>query len=87
WLSAHGRADAGDVRLVRGQDGAPAEVEILDPRERLPWAGHLALHALPEVYQRIRAATTTLVFVNTRATAELVFQELWRLNDDNLPIA
>ena len=30
---------------------------------------------------------TTLVFVNTRAQAELVFQALWRLNDDNLPIA
>jgi ATP-dependent Lhr-like helicase len=29
----------------------------------------------------------TLVFVNTRSQAELTFQALWRLNDDNLPIA
>ena len=29
----------------------------------------------------------TIVFVNTRAQAELMFQALWRLNDDNLPIA
>ncbi len=29
----------------------------------------------------------TLVFVNTRAQAESIFQELWRLNEDGLPIA
>ena len=29
----------------------------------------------------------TLVFVNTRMQAELVFQELWRINEDSLPIA
>jgi len=28
-----------------------------------------------------------LLFVNTRNQAELLFQELWRLNEDNLPIA
>ena len=28
-----------------------------------------------------------LVFVNTRSQAEFVFQELWRLNEDALPIA
>ena len=27
------------------------------------------------------------MFVSTRATAEIVFQELWRINEDNLPIA
>jgi ATP-dependent Lhr-like helicase len=30
---------------------------------------------------------TTLIFVNTRSQAELLFQELWRINDDSLPIA
>ena len=29
----------------------------------------------------------TIVFVNTRAQAELVFQALWRLNEATLPIA
>ena len=28
----------------------------------------------------------TLIFVNTRSQAELVFAELWRVNDDGLPI-
>ncbi len=89
WLSRRGRFDAagGAVRLVTGRSGAPPELEILVTRERLPWAGHLAVHALCEVYARIRRHRTALVFVNTRAQAELVFQELWRLNDDGLPIA
>jgi ATP-dependent helicase YprA (DUF1998 family) len=29
----------------------------------------------------------TIVFVNTRAQAELMFQALWKLNDPTLPIA
>jgi ATP-dependent Lhr-like helicase len=29
----------------------------------------------------------TLVFVNTRSQAEMTFQALWSMNDDNLPIA
>lgn len=92
WLSPTGRLhdDEGElapVRVVRGRPGAPPKVEILATREHLPWAGHMALHAVAEIYQRIRDHGVTLVFVNTRAQAELVFQELWRLNTDNLPIA
>ncbi|PWC34911.1 ligase-associated DNA damage response DEXH box helicase [Azospirillum sp. TSO22-1] len=87
WLSKTGRADGGDVRLIQGRAGAAADVEILVTRERLPWAGHMATHALKEVHARIRGHRTTLVFVNTRAQAEIVFQELWRLNDETLPIA
>ncbi|HET6520426.1 MAG TPA: helicase-related protein, partial [Geminicoccaceae bacterium] len=39
------------------------------------------------LYRAIRDARTTLVFANTRATAELLFRELWRANDDGLAIA
>jgi ATP-dependent Lhr-like helicase len=39
------------------------------------------------VYQTIKDHRTTLIFVNTRSQAELLFQELWRINDDSLPIA
>lgn len=85
WISP--TAEAGGVRRIVGRDGAEAEVEILTTKEYLPWSGHMAVHAIAEVYQRIRSAETTLVFVNTRAQAELVFQELWRLNDDGLAIA
>jgi ATP-dependent Lhr-like helicase len=47
----------------------------------------MGLYAIPDVYQQIKKHTTTLVFVNTRATAEVVFQALWKINDDSLPIA
>jgi len=87
WLSPTGRSDAGDVRLVTGRSGAPARIRILETAGRLPWAGHMAIHALAEVYELIRRHGTTIVFVNTRAQAEIVFQELWRRNDDALPIA
>ena len=87
WLSPAGDARKAPVRLIRGGEGPKAEISILVPAERMPWSGHMALHAMPEVLAAIRAAGTTIVFVNTRAQAELVFQALWRLNDDNLPIA
>src|SRR5665213_2746092 len=60
---------------------------MLDTRERLPWAGHTARHALGEIYDLIRRHNTTLVFVNTRSQAEMLFQDLWRMNDDGLAIA
>lgn len=85
WLAPG--ADADSVALVRGAPGPEPEVSILDPEARIPWSGHMALHALTDVYRAIRQHKTTLVFVNTRAQAELVFQGLWRLNDENLAIA
>ena len=82
WLGG-----AGEVDLVRGAPGAPPVVDVLLSEDRVPWAGHTARHAMPEVYEAIRHARTALVFVNTRFQAEFAFQELWRLNEDNLPIA
>ena len=40
-----------------------------------------------EVYEAIKSAGLTLVFVNTRSQAEATFAALWRLNDEGLPIA
>jgi ATP-dependent helicase Lhr and Lhr-like helicase len=73
--------------LVVAAAGAPPHVTMLDTRERLPWAGHSARHALDEIYRLIQAQRTTLVFVNTRSQAESIFQQLWHINDDNLAIA
>jgi ATP-dependent Lhr-like helicase len=47
----------------------------------------MGLASMPEVYRRIEAARVTIVFVNTRAQAELCFSALWRLNEAALPIA
>jgi ATP-dependent helicase Lhr and Lhr-like helicase len=80
-----GKSEAADI-VVAGGAAAPV-VEMLDTKERLPWAGHSARHALGEVYDLIKANRTTLVFVNTRSQAEMIFQDLWRMNEDGLAIA
>jgi len=80
-----GASEAADI-VIAGGAAAPI-VEMLDTRERLPWAGHSARHALNEVYDLIKRNKTTLVFVNTRSQAEMLFQDLWRMNDDGLAIA
>jgi len=84
WLVPAGTSPA---PLVLGQPGAKPSIRILSSVERVPWSGHSALYAIPEIYAEIRRAKMTLVFVNTRSQAEVVFQALWEANDDNLPIA
>jgi ATP-dependent Lhr-like helicase len=76
----------GDVRLVRCAEGAAPDIEILMPDERIPWSGHNGRWAARAVMQRIEQARLAIVFVNTRALAELIFQELWAANDKALPI-
>ncbi len=73
--------------LVVAEGGAAAEIRILETEDSLPWSGHTARYAMREIYATLKAARLALIFVNTRSQAELVFQELWRINDDNLPIA
>jgi ATP-dependent Lhr-like helicase len=84
WLSP---TSQDDVDVVRGSAGAPPVVDVLLSEGGVPWAGHTAQHAMPEVYEAIKQARIALVFVNTRFQAEFAFQELWRLNEDSLPIA
>ncbi len=76
-----------DTPIIRHQGGAKANISVLDSQNRIPWSGHTGRHAIREVYQAIRNANMSLVFVNTRSQAEMTFQELWRVNEDNLPIA
>jgi len=73
--------------LVIAAGGAQPIVTMLDTAEHLPWSGHSARHALNEVYGLIGRNRLSLVFVNTRSQAEMLFQELWRINEDNLAIA
>ncbi len=76
-----------DVVIIRGDPGAPPVVEMLISEGETPWAGHTGRHAIPEVYDAIRGTRLALVFVNTRWQAEFVFQQLWAINEDALPIA
>jgi ATP-dependent helicase Lhr and Lhr-like helicase len=71
---------------VKGPRGTDPQIAVLASEAHIPWSGHSARHTMPEVMNAIRAVGLALVFVNTRAQAEVAFQELWRLNDENLPI-
>lgn len=85
WLAPWGDLDS--VALVEGEAGAAPLVEILVPEDaRIPWSGHAATWAIPQLMERIAAHRTTLIFTNTRFLAEYIFQELWSANEDTLPI-
>ena len=75
------------VRLIEVPDGAPPDLQIMLSEERVPWSGRMGLASASVIIERIRAAGMTIVFVNTRAQGELLFQALWRLNEETLPIA
>ena len=75
------------VVIVRGDPGAPPVIDVLVSEGRVPWAGHTGQHAIPEVYEALKRPGMTLIFVNTRWQAEFVFQSLWAINEDDLPIA
>jgi ATP-dependent Lhr-like helicase len=85
WLAPHGDIDMVDI--VQGDPGAEAEISIMLPEdEKIPWSGHSGRWAAANVMREIERHKTTLVFCNTRSLAELIFQDLWAVNDDNLPI-
>ena len=73
--------------IVRVPQAVPPRIDILQTDKRIPWSGHMARHALTALYAAICDARMSVVFVNTRAQAEFVFQNLWQLNDRNLRIA
>jgi len=83
WLAPQ----PGAASLVMGAAGAEPDIRILAVEDRIPWSGHSARHTVPAIYEAIRSARLALVFVNTRSQAELLFQELWTINEEALPIA
>jgi ATP-dependent Lhr-like helicase len=84
WLAPD--ADMELVDLVIGDPGAEPDLSIMIPENKIPWAGHSGRHAAREVMDLIEQHKTTLVFCNTRSLAELIFQDLWAVNEQALPI-
>ena len=84
WLAPDGDIDL--VTTVQGEPGADPQISILLPQGRVPWSGHSGRYAAEQVIAEIETHKTTLVFCNTRALAELIFQDLWKVNDLQLPI-
>ncbi len=85
WLAPD--ADARVVTLVAGEAGADPDISILLPEGAVPWAGHSGRWAVHQVMAEVARNRTTIIFCNTRGLAELIFQELWKVNDRSLPIA
>jgi ATP-dependent Lhr-like helicase len=84
WLAPWGDIDA--VELVQGEKGADPDIAILLPEGRVPWSGHSGRYAAPQVMAEIETHKTTIIFCNTRGLAELIFQDLWKVNALGLPI-
>ncbi|HMI21110.1 MAG TPA: ligase-associated DNA damage response DEXH box helicase [Sphingomonas sp.] len=84
WLAPGGDIDA--VTTVNGDPGAEPNLHILIPEDRIPWSGHSGRYAAKQVMAEIETHKTTIIFCNTRSLAELIFQDLWAVNDMTLPI-
>ena len=78
--------DPGSTRIVLADPGPTPNIAMLATKEPPPWAGTGGRYAAAAIMDEIRQARITLVFINTRATAELFFQALWAVNTDDLPI-
>jgi ATP-dependent Lhr-like helicase len=84
WLAPD--ADMELVDLVIRAIPAPSPTCRSSSPNKIPWSGHSGRHAAREVMELIEQHKTTLVFCNTRSLAELIFQDLWAVNDQALPI-
>nr|WP_029624911.1 ligase-associated DNA damage response DEXH box helicase [Sphingomonas sp. PAMC 26605] len=84
WLAPDGDIDT--VDLVQGEPGVAANIAILLPEGRVPWSGHSGRYAAEQVMAEIETHKTSIVFCNTRSLAELIFQDLWKVNAMSLPI-
>jgi ATP-dependent helicase Lhr and Lhr-like helicase len=73
-------------RILHADPGPDPDIEILDTIAAPPWNGAGAHYAIPEILERVKKAKTTLIFINTRAQAELFFRAIWMANDGVLPI-
>ncbi len=76
----------GGASVINADPGPEPDIAMLATTRPAPWAGAGGHYAIPEILAEVRAANTTIIFINTRAQAELFFQALWAANDDNLPI-
>lgn len=83
WLGVTGTP----ANIIQVQAPVKPDITMLHSASRMPFGGFMAKYAIGDIYSHIQQAGTTLVFVNTRAQSELVFQMLWEENRAGLPIA
>ncbi|MFN3274676.1 MAG: ligase-associated DNA damage response DEXH box helicase [Paracoccus sp. (in: a-proteobacteria)] len=76
----------GGAQVIHADPGPDPDIAMLPTTAPPPWAGAGGHYAVRDVLAAVAGARTTIIFINTRAQAELFFQALWAANDDNLPI-
>lgn len=84
WLAPE--TDGTGCRILKAPPGPRPDIRIMETAGDPPWAGDGGRYAAKAVMEEIRKAGVTLVFINTRALAELFFQALWAENDEGLAI-
>ena len=62
-------------------------MSIIKTGKNIPWSGYMATYAIKNIYNNILKHKSSIIFVNTRAQAEVLFQSLWKINKDKLNIA
>jgi len=82
WLSSRRRP----ATVLKAGLSAKPNVRIMRVNRPMPYSGFMAQYAVPDIYAAIKARRSCIVFVNTRAQAEMLMQLLWEVNDDSLPI-
>ena len=76
-----------NTKLVSTHSKVAPEITILKSGNRIPWSGHSPRYALSEIYSEILKFKSSILFVNTRAQAEILFESLWAINNKNKKIA
>jgi ATP-dependent Lhr-like helicase len=76
----------GRCAVLQADPGPEPDISILTAAGEPPWAGMGGRYAAGAVMDLIRAHRTSIVFINTRAQAELFFRALWEANAEVLPI-
>ena len=73
--------------IVRADPGPRPDIGMLETKTAPPWLGGGGRYGAQAVLEAVKNSKLALIFINTRAQAELFFQALWHENADDLPIA
>ena len=72
--------------IVRADPGPRPNIGMLETKTAPPWLGGGGRYGARAVLEAVKSSKLALIFINTRAQAELFFQALWNENADDLPI-
>lgn len=75
-----------NIKIIKSNIKKQPVIKILGEHLNIPWSGHNATFAIKDIYKIIKK-NVSIIYVNTRAQAELLFQSLWAFNSENLKIA